>query len=105
MINGSTLQNNMCNGPDNTTTDCNSIYKSCMMEEIKAKFGGVSILINNAGITRDTPLWKMSLTQWHEVISSNLDSVFNCTRHVIEDMIEQKFGRIINISSVNGRFS
>ncbi|MBK6700642.1 MAG: acetoacetyl-CoA reductase [Saprospiraceae bacterium] len=74
-----------------------------MMEEIKAKFGGVSILINNAGITRDTPLWKMSLTQWHEVISSNLDSVFNCTRHVIEDMIEQKFGRIINISSVNGQ--
>ncbi|MEO6189084.1 MAG: acetoacetyl-CoA reductase [Saprospiraceae bacterium] len=74
-----------------------------MMNEIKNKFGGVSILINNAGITRDTPSWKMTLDQWREVLSSNLDSVFYCTRHVIEDMIEQKFGRIINISSVNGQ--
>ncbi|MFZ1255413.1 MAG: acetoacetyl-CoA reductase [Saprospiraceae bacterium] len=74
-----------------------------MMAEIKSTHGGVSILINNAGITRDTPLWKMSLDQWQEVISSNLNSVFNCTRHVIEDMIQKGFGRIINISSVNGQ--
>ena len=74
-----------------------------MMSDIKDLFGGVSILINNAGITRDTPLWKMTQEQWHDVISSNLYSVFNCSRHVIEDMIEQRFGRIINISSVNGQ--
>jgi acetoacetyl-CoA reductase len=74
-----------------------------MMAEVKDAFGGVSILINNAGITRDTPIWKMTKEQWHDVISSNLNSVFNCTRHVIEDMIEQGFGRIINISSVNGQ--
>jgi len=74
-----------------------------MIAEIKAKYGPVSILVNNAGITRDTPLWKMSKEQWHDVIHTNLDSVFNCSRHVIEDMIAQGFGRIINISSVNGQ--
>lgn len=74
-----------------------------MMAEIKAQYGPISVLVNNAGITRDTPIWKMTLSQWQEVIHSNLDSVFNCTRHVIEDMIADQFGRIINISSVNGQ--
>lgn len=74
-----------------------------MIRHIKEEYGPVSVLVNNAGITRDTPLWKMSLNQWQEVIHTNLDSVFNCTRHVIEDMIANQYGRIINISSVNGQ--
>ena len=82
-------------------TDFESTRK--MIAEIRSKYGHVSVLVNNAGITRDTPLWKMSLQQWQEVIHSNLDSVFNCSRHVIEDMIADNYGRIINISSVNGQ--
>lgn len=74
-----------------------------MIRQIKDQYGPVSVLVNNAGITRDTPLWKMSLSQWQDVIHTNLDSVFNCTRHVIEDMIANQYGRIINISSVNGQ--
>lgn len=74
-----------------------------MISEIKARFGPISVLVNNAGITRDTPIWKMTPEQWHDVIRTNLDSVFHCTRHVIEDMIADQFGRIINISSVNGQ--
>ncbi|MCS6820416.1 MAG: acetoacetyl-CoA reductase [Microscillaceae bacterium] len=74
-----------------------------MIKEIEAKVGPVDILVNNAGITRDGVLRKMTLEAWREVLSSNLDSVFNCTRHVIEGMIERGFGRIINISSVNGQ--
>jgi acetoacetyl-CoA reductase len=76
---------------------------SAMMAEVKEKVGPISILVNNAGITRDTPFWKMSLQQWNDVITTNLTSVFNCTRLVIEDMIAANYGRIINISSVNGQ--
>lgn len=80
-------------------------FESCgkMIAEIKEKIGVVDILVNNAGITRDKPFHKMGKEDWDAVISTNLDSVFNCTRHVIEDMREQNFGRIINISSVNGQ--
>ena len=60
-------------------------------------------MVNNAGITRDGRLAKMSKDDWHAVIDTNLNSVFNCTRNVIDGMIERKFGRIINISSVNGQ--
>ena len=74
-----------------------------MIREIESKVGAIDILVNNAGITRDGRLAKMSLSDWHEVINANLNSVFNCSRHVIEGMIERKFGRIINISSVNGQ--
>ncbi|MCU0339398.1 MAG: acetoacetyl-CoA reductase [Spirosomaceae bacterium] len=74
-----------------------------MIATIKEKIGPISILINNAGITRDKPFWKMDAASWHAVIDTNLTSVFNCSRHVIEDMIAQQFGRIINISSVNGQ--
>jgi acetoacetyl-CoA reductase len=74
-----------------------------MIAEIEERVGKVDILVNNAGITRDGRLSKMSQSDWHEVINTNLNSVFNCTRHVIEGMIERKFGRIINISSVNGQ--
>lgn len=74
-----------------------------MVKEIEDRLGTVDILVNNAGITRDGRFSRMSKEDWHAVIDTNLNSVFNCTRHVIEGMIERKFGRIINISSVNGQ--
>ena len=74
-----------------------------MITEIEAELGPVDVLVNNAGITRDGRFAKMSLEDWKAVMSANLDSVFNCCRHVINGMIERKFGRIINISSVNGQ--
>lgn len=74
-----------------------------MVRDIEAKLGPVDILVNAAGITRDATLRKMTPDQWHDVISVNLDSVFNATRCVIEGMLERGFGRIINISSINGQ--
>ncbi|MGD2056254.1 MAG: acetoacetyl-CoA reductase [Gammaproteobacteria bacterium] len=65
--------------------------------------GPVDVLVNVAGITRDASLRKMTPQQWHEVIQSNLDSVFNATRNVIEGMLERGFGRVISISSINGQ--
>jgi acetoacetyl-CoA reductase len=58
--------------------------------------------VNNAGITHDAQLRKMTPEQWHIVIQTNLNSVFNVTRHVINHMVERNYGRIINISSING---
>jgi acetoacetyl-CoA reductase len=80
-------------------------YKSSerMMKEITDKVGPVDVLVNNAGITRDAPLHKMTPQQWYEVIDANINSVFNCSRLVIEGMIKNKWGRIVNISSVNGQ--
>jgi acetoacetyl-CoA reductase len=75
---------------------------NAMMKEIEEEVGPVDILVNNAGITRDAPLHKMTPEQWHEVMDTNLNSVFNCSRAVIEGMIARGWGRIINISSVNG---
>lgn len=82
-----------------------SDYKSSerMMQEITDKVGPVDVLVNNAGITRDAPLHKMTPQQWYEVMDSNMNSVFICSRLVIESMIEKKWGRIINMSSVNGQ--
>ena len=74
-----------------------------MIREIETQVGSIDILVNNAGITRDGRLINMKPEDWHAVISTNLNSVFNCTRHVIEGMMSRKFGRIINISSVNGQ--
>ncbi|WP_028919499.1 beta-ketoacyl-ACP reductase [Pseudoxanthomonas suwonensis] len=73
-----------------------------MVREIEAKLGPVEILVNNAGITRDGTFHKMTAQQWNEVINTNLNSVFNVTRPVIEGMRERKWGRIIQISSING---
>lgn len=71
--------------------------------KIEADLGPVEVLTNNAGITRDTTLHKMTDEQWSAVIGTNLDSVFNMTRAVIGGMRERGFGRIITISSINGQ--
>jgi acetoacetyl-CoA reductase len=70
---------------------------------VESTMGPVDILVNAAGITRDASLRKMTPDQWHEVIASNLDTVFNTTRNVFPGMLERGFGRIVNISSVNGQ--
>ncbi|MBL7766911.1 MAG: acetoacetyl-CoA reductase [Chitinophagaceae bacterium] len=82
---------------------CNFEAVGNMIKEIESRIGNVDILVNNAGITRDGRFAKMSPDDWHAVIETNLTSVFNCTRHVINGMIERNFGRVINISSVNGQ--
>jgi acetoacetyl-CoA reductase len=74
-----------------------------MISTIKEKLGKIDILINNAGITRDRSFRKMSLIEWQEVINTNLSSAFNMCSLVIPDMVEQKYGRIVNISSVIGQ--
>ena len=73
------------------------------LDKTKAEHGPIDILVNNAGITRDGQFRKMSKADWDAVISTNLDSLFNVTKQVIDGMIERGFGRIINISSVNGQ--
>lgn len=78
--------------------DCDKVASSIM-----ERYGSIDVLINNAGITCDTSLRKMTSEQWHHVIDSNLTSVFNMTRNVIPYMLEKSYGRIITISSINGR--
>jgi acetoacetyl-CoA reductase len=72
-----------------------------MVKKIEAEHGPIAVLVNCAGITRDSTFRKMTPQQWREVLSTNLDSVFNVTRHVIDGMMERGWGRVINISSVN----
>ncbi|EGF33368.1 Acetoacetyl-CoA reductase [Oxalobacteraceae bacterium IMCC9480] len=72
-------------------------------EKVRAEVGVVDILVNNAGITRDGQFRKMLKSDWDAVIDTNLNSLFNVTKQVIEGMIAQGWGRIINISSVNGQ--
>ena len=72
-------------------------------ENVRNIVGDVDILVNNAGITRDTTFAKMSLEQWRSVLDTNLNSLFNVTKQVVDGMIKKKWGRIINISSVNGQ--
>ena len=74
-----------------------------VLDEIAKSFGAISILVNNAGITRDATLHKMSWEQWSEVIHTNLNSMFCMTRPVINGMRDRGYGRIINISSINGQ--
>ena len=71
-------------------------------EKTKAEHGQIDILVNNAGITRDGVFRKMSLDDWRQVIDTNLNSLFNVTKQVIDGMLDRGWGRIINISSVNG---
>jgi acetoacetyl-CoA reductase len=71
-------------------------------EKVVAEHGTVTVLVNNAGITRDGMFRKMSKADWDAVMSTNLDSMFNVTKQVIDGMLDKGWGRIINISSVNG---
>ena len=73
------------------------------IKRIEADLGPVDVLVNNAGITRDTTIHRMTYEQWNEVIQTNLTSCFNMCRAVIEGMRERSFGRIVNIGSINGQ--
>ncbi len=74
-----------------------------MLHDVENTIGAVDILVNCAGITRDKTLRQMTPDQWDSVLRTNLDSAFNVTRHVVESMSQNGFGRIVNISSVNGQ--
>src|SRR5438270_8900567 len=82
-----------------------SSYDSCVegVKQVETELGPVEVLVNNAGITRDTTFHRMTPEQWTAVINTNLNSLFNMCRPVIEGMRSRKFGRIINISSINGQ--
>lgn len=80
-------------------------YDACVdgIRKVEAELGSVDVLVNNAGITRDTPFHKMTREQWAEVINTNLNGVFNMTHPLWNGMRERKFGRVITISSINGQ--
>jgi acetoacetyl-CoA reductase len=79
-------------------------FASCTqaVAKIQAELGAVDVLINNAGITRDTTFKKMDKVNWDLVMRTNLDSLFNMTKQVVDNMVERGWGRVVNISSVNG---
>jgi acetoacetyl-CoA reductase len=74
-----------------------------MVADVEATFGPISVLVNCAGITRDSTLRKMDHEDWQAVINTNLNGVFNVTRQVADGMLERRDGRIVNISSINGQ--
>ena len=80
-------------------------FQACVdgVKAIEAQLGPVEVLVNNAGITRDTTMHRMSFEQWNAVIQTNLSSCFNMCRALIEGMRERHFGRIVNIGSINGQ--
>src|SRR5215207_9644600 len=82
-----------------------SSYDACAegVKKVEAELGPIEVLVNNAGITRDAPFHRMTSEQWTAVINTNLNSLFNMCRPVIEGMRTRKFGRIINVSSINGQ--
>lgn len=80
-------------------------YDACVagIAKVEGDLGPVEVLVNNAGITRDAPFHKMTPDQWNAVINTNLTGIFNITHPIWPGMRERKFGRVINISSVNGQ--
>ncbi len=82
-----------------------SSYEACAsgVKQVEAELGPVDVLINNAGITRDVMFHRMKPEQWTEVITTNLGSLFNMSHQVFGGMRDRKFGRIVNISSINGQ--
>ena len=80
-------------------------FESCAtcVKRVTAEVGPVDVLVNNAGITRDMTFKKMTKADWDAVIRTNLDSVFNMTKQVLDGMVERNWGRVINVSSVNGQ--
>jgi acetoacetyl-CoA reductase len=94
------------NGYDIAAVACDvADYDSCTkaVAEVQSKVGAVDVLVNNAGITRDMTFKKMDKANWDAVIRTNLDSCFNMTKQVCDGMVDRGWGRIINISSVNGQ--
>ncbi len=81
----------------------NPASAEAMVKAVESELGTIEILVNNAGITRDTTFHKMSALQWQEVINTNLNSCFNVTRPLIDGMRNRKWGRIVQISSINGQ--
>lgn len=82
-----------------------SCFDSCasMVSAVEDRFGPIEFLVNCAGITADRMLRNMQLREWEDVITTNLSGVFNVTRHIVDSMVERRFGRIVSISSVNGQ--
>jgi acetoacetyl-CoA reductase len=82
-----------------------SSFDACSagLKQVETDLGPVEVLVNNAGITRDAPFHRMTPDQWNQVINTNLNSLFNMSRPLWEGMRARKFGRIINISSINGQ--
>lgn len=82
-------------------TDWDSVVAA--FEKVQEQFGSVDVLVNNAGITRDGVFRRMTVEDWRAVIDTNLNSLFNVTKQVVDSMTDKGWGRIINISSVNGQ--
>ena len=80
-------------------------FSSCaeMVAKVQAEVGAIDVLVNNAGITRDGTLKRMDKDSWDAVIRTNLDSLFNICKPIVDGMVERGFGRVINISSINGQ--
>jgi acetoacetyl-CoA reductase len=80
-------------------------FESCAkaVQQVETDVGPVDVLVNNAGITRDMTFKKMGKVDWDAVMQTNLDSIFNMTKAVLDDMVDRGWGRVINVSSINGQ--